>query len=255
MAVSPAVLEIFTDQNADPIPIGSRSGDLVHGFRIAGTDPATGELGAGIEAQLKNAYATMRQCVESAGGTTANIAHVSMYWANFQRDREAMNPPWVEMFPDGTDRPTYKFMPANLPGGQLISLQFFAVIGQRRRVLSVQGVAHTNPIPLGVRIGRYLFSSRVLPYDPSTGQAADGAEPQAEFVFQNATALLKAGGMSWPDVRQGRAFLADSAHQPLVDSRWEALFPDAATRPVLHTSRYGGGALQVMLEIFAALDD
>jgi enamine deaminase RidA (YjgF/YER057c/UK114 family) len=255
VAELPGLTEIFVDQNGGPIPIGSRVGDLVHGFRIVGTDPATGELGDGIEAQLKNAYANMRRCVESAGGTTANIAHVSMYWANFQRDREAMNPSWVEMFPDETDRPTYKFMPADLADGLLILMQFFAVLGQRRRVLNVEGVAHTNPIPLGVRIGRYLFSSRVLPYDPSTGQAVNGAEAQAEFVFQNTTALLKAGEMSWPDVRQGRAFIADPAHQPLVDSRWEAIFPNAATRPVLHTSRYGGGPLQVMLEIFAALDD
>lgn len=244
--------ELFGDQSIDPIPLGIRVGDLVHGLRITGKDPKTGKLGDGIEAQLKNAYANMRICVENAGGTTANIAQVSMFFADFQADRGAMNPPWIEMFPDENDRPPYKFIPASLPDRERVHFEFFAVLGQGRKVLSVAGVAHTNPIPLGVRIGGYLFSSRVLPYDPGTGQPANGAQAQAEFVFQNTTALLLAGGMSWQDVLQGRAFLADLAHEPLVEGRWQARFPNAASRPVLHSVRYGGGALQVMLEIIAS---
>jgi enamine deaminase RidA (YjgF/YER057c/UK114 family) len=243
--------EVFGDQNVDPIPLGTKAGDLLTGLRITGHDPKNGKLPDGIEAQLKNAYQNLRICVENAGGTIDNIAQVSMFFADFATDRGAMNPPWVEMFPNENDRPTYKFMPASLPEGERIHFEFFAVLGQRRKILAVPGVAHTNPIPLGVRIGRYLFSSRVLPYDPSTGQAADGAEAQAEFLFQNTTKLLEAGGMSWSHVQQGRAFLADPAHQKLVDSRWEARFPNAADRPVLHRVRYGGGALQVMLEIIA----
>jgi 2-iminobutanoate/2-iminopropanoate deaminase len=243
--------ELFGDQNVDPIPLGIRSGDLVHGLRITGRDSKTGKLGDGIEAQLKNAYDNMRICVENAGGTIDNIAQVSMFFADFAADRGAMNPPWVEMFPKDDDRPTYKFMPATLPEGERIHFEFFAVLGEKRKTLAVEGVAHTNPIPLGVRIGRYLFSSRVLPYDPSTGQAADGAEAQAEHVFNNTSALLETGGLPWSDVAQGRAFLADPAHQKLVDSRWDSHFPNPASRPVLHRVRYGGGALQVMLEVIA----
>jgi len=243
--------EVFGDPNVDPIPLGFRTGDLVHGLRITGRDPKTGTLGDGIEAQLRNAYDNMRLCVENAGGTIDNIAQVSMFFADFQSDRGAMNPPWVEMFPDENDRPTYKFMPANLPAEARIHFGFFAVVGQRRKLLSVPGVAHTNPIPLGVRIGRYLFSSRILPYDPSTGQPANGPEAQAEFLFQNADALLRAGGMAWGDVQQGRAFLAEPGHQQLVDSRWQERFPNADARPTLHRVRYGGGALQVMLEVIA----
>ena len=245
-------IELFGDQSISPLPIGLRSGDMVRGFRIIGTDPDTGKLGANIETQLKNAHANMERSIKSVGGTSANIAHVSMYFKDFGRDREAMNPPWVQAFPDQNDRPTYKFLTANLPGEELISMDYFAVLNHPRQVLNVSGVAHTNPIPLGVKIGPYLFSSRVLPYDPSTGAPPEDVEAQSEFLFGNVEALLEAGGMAWSNVNQGRVFVADLAHLPVVTDRWEQIFPNAETRPVLHSLKYGGGALQVMLEFIAS---
>ena len=245
------VYELFTNQAMDPIPAGVRCDDLVQATRIRGTDPVSGTLPATIEDQLKNCYANMRICIEGAGGSMANVAHVSMFFADFQRDREAMNPPWVDTFPDDVDRPTYKFMPAPLPHGHLVQMEFHAVLGQRRTLLAVPGVAHTNPIPLGVKMGSYVFSSRMLPYDPATEKAADGAPAQARFLFQNCDALLKAGGADWSDVWQARAFLADLAHSTLFEEQWNARFPDPDSRPPVNTVKYGGGALQIMVEIFA----
>jgi enamine deaminase RidA (YjgF/YER057c/UK114 family) len=249
-------ISVFGNPDLDPIPVGTLVGDLLHVTRISGRDPQTGALGDDIRAQLRNAYANMQAAVENAGGTLDNVAHVSMYWANWAEDREEMNPPWVEVFPNAADRPTYKFMPApNLPQVERIAFECFAVVGARRELLAVEGVAHTNPIPLGVRIGRYLFSSRMLPYDPTTGKAAEGAEAQARFLFGNTAALLARGGMAWNDVVYGRAFLADPpAQRPLVDEQWQNVFPDAARRPALNRVKYGGGALQVMLEVIARQD-
>jgi 2-iminobutanoate/2-iminopropanoate deaminase len=249
-------LSVFGNQDIDPIPVGTLAGDLLHVDRISGRDPQTGVLPEGIEAQIKNAYANMNAAVENAGGSLDNVAHVSMYWADWATDREQMNPPWVEVFPNDNDRPTYKFMPApNLPAGERIAFECYAVLGQRRKLLAVDGVAHTNPIPLGVRIGRYVFSSRMLPYDPATGKAADGAESQASFLFANTEAMLKQGGMGWGDVVYGRVFLADpAAHRPLVEAQWQKAFPDAGKRPALNRVKYGGGPLQIMLEVIARQD-
>ena len=231
-----------------------RSGELVRGFRIVGADPDTGALGEGIDAQLRFAHEHMRRSIESVGGSRANIAQVSMYFQDFARDREAMNPPWVDAFPDDDDRPTYKFLTADLPGDLLVYMDYHAVLGHSRQVLNVEGVAHTNPIPLGVRMGPYLFSSRILPYDPSTGRPPEDVLDQAEHLFRNAEALLHTGGMDWSNVKQGRAFVADLANLPLVADRWAQLYPDESTRPVLHHLRYGGGALQVMIEVLASLE-
>jgi 2-iminobutanoate/2-iminopropanoate deaminase len=249
-------ISVFGNPDLDPIPAGTLFGDLLHLDRISGRDPQTGALPDGIEAQLKNAYANMKVAVENAGGTLDNVAHVSMYWADWASDREQMNPPWVEVFPNDNDRPTYKFMPApNLPAGERIAFECYAVIGQRRKLLAVDGVAHTNPIPLGVRIGRYVFSSRMLPYDPSTGKPAEGAEAQVSHLFANTGAMLQQGGMGWGDVVYGRTFLADpDTQRAMVDALWEKAIPDAGKRPALNRVKYGGGALQVMLEVIARQD-
>jgi 2-iminobutanoate/2-iminopropanoate deaminase len=251
-----STISVFGNQDLDPIPVGTLVGDLLHVTRIAGRDSQTGILGDDIRVQLRNAYTNMQLAVENAGGTLDNVAHVSMYWANWTTDREEMNPPWVEVFPDAADRPTYKFMPApNLPQGERIAFECYAVLGARRKLLAVEGVAHTNPIPLGVRIGRYVFSSRMLPYDPSTGKAAEGVEAQAQFLFANTDAMLAQGGTGWKDVVYGRAFLADPpAQRELVDQHWQRVFPYAAKRPALNRVKYGGGPLQVMLEVIARQD-
>ncbi|HVB05644.1 MAG TPA: RidA family protein [Acidimicrobiales bacterium] len=240
--------EVF--RSFDPIPVGYRNGALVTGLRIDGRDPDSGELGHGIEAQLANAYENLRRAVEAAGGSTDNIGQVSFFLADFD-DRAAINPPWVAMFPDENDRPTYKFMPAPLPEGELVQMEFYAVLGERRTDIHLTGVAHANPIPMAVRIGAYLFSSRVLAYDPATAQPAEGNEAQARFLYENVNAVIDAAGMSWSDVVQGRGFLADLAEEPLLGGPWAERFPDAAARPPLHLVRYGAGALRVMLEIVA----
>jgi 2-iminobutanoate/2-iminopropanoate deaminase len=249
-------ISVFGNQDIDPIPVGTLVEDLLHVTRISGRDPQTGALGDGIQEQLRNAYANLKLAVENAGGSLENVAHVSMYWADWANDREHMNPPWIEVFPNADDRPTYKFMPApNLPKGERIAFECYAVVGQRRKLLAVEGVAHTNPIPLGVSIGDYIFSSRMLPYDPATGKPADGAEKQAGFLFANTEALLSQGGMGWGDLAYARAFLADPpAQTPLIEAYWQKVLPDADRRPLLNRVKYGGGPLQVMLEVIARQD-
>ena len=252
MPSSPALInEVYADQSVNAVPVAVTAGALVRGSRISGADPASGALPGTIEAQLANCHANLRQAIENAGGTLDNVAHVSMYFADFARDREAMNPPWVAAFPKEDDRPTYKFMTTPLPDGQLVSMDFWGVLDARRELLAIDGVAHTNPIPLGVLMGGYLFSSRMLPFDPATGKAAEGPEAQVRFLFGNSRALLNEAGMDWANVFQARTFLADLAFVDLVRPLWEQAFPDAATRPALNPVRYGAGVLQVMIEFVA----
>lgn len=248
------VQEIFLNQDQEPIPVGVRVDDLVHGLRITGSDPATGQLPEDLSAQVEFAFENLRQAVEAAGGSADSVAQVSFFFRDFQGSvmREIVNPLWVKMFPDEGDRPTYKFMGApGLPREHLVQLEFWAVPGQRRRSIQIPGVAHTNPIPFGVRIGRYLFSSRCLPMDPATGQNAEGLEAQLECSLGNATTLIDMGGLTWPDVTQGRAFLTDLAHLPVVRERWNAKFGEASPAP-LEAVRYGGvGSAQVYFEVMA----
>lgn len=238
--------ELFRDD--DPIPIGVRVDDLVIGLRIDGRHPDSGGFPDDAATQLRNAHENLRRCVLTAGLGLDNVAQVSFFLSDFAT-RAEMNPPWVEMFPSDDDRPTYKFLPALLPPGQLVHVEFFGVAGGRRRDIQIPGVAHANPIPMAVRIGRYLFTSRLLAYDPATQQPAVGASAQTKFLFENAETVLAAAGMGWGDIVQGGAFGADEACDALIEEGWRACFPDPSRRPPLHPLRYGAGSLLVMLEL------
>jgi len=242
--------EIFGNSAIDPIPIGYRVGDFVIGLRVDGRDQQSGQLGNTIEEQLELAFENMRNCVQAAGGTVDNVGQVSFFLADFEH-RPLINSPWVEMFPDESDRPTYKFMPATLSEGQLVQIELYAVLGESRHDVHIAGVAHTNPIPMAVRMGRYLFSSRILPYDPETGRPAEEAQTQATHVFGNASTVLETAAFMWSDVVQGRAFLVDPSDSELMAAHWAAKFPEVATRPPLHMVQYGTGGLLVMLELIA----
>ena len=242
--------EIFVP--ADPIPVGLRSGDLVHATRITGADPVTGQMPDGIEAQLHNAFANMQASVENAGGTLSNIAQVSLFLADARSAMPSVNAQWVATFPDDKDRPTYKFMASSLPVGHLVNIEYFAVRGGHRRVVNIAGVAHTNPIPMAVRTGDYLFSSRVLPMDPTTGEYPTDVTIQMKMLFGNLASVLSEAGMAWSDVVQGRLFIADMANLAMVEAHWASLFPKPEARPLLHPIRYSvAPTLLVMLEIIA----
>lgn len=230
--------EIFLGD--EPIPVGVRVGDVVHVVRLSAPDVST-------------ALAHLRDIVHGAGAELENVAQVSF----FVRSADLLptiNPAWLHVFPDDHDRPTYKFMVDDaLTPTHPVQVEFFAVAGQRRRMLQVSGVAHVNPIPLGVRIGQYLFSSRVLPYDPAAGAPPDEVAQQAAHLFANVRALLTEGGLEPATITQGRVFLADPADLPLVEPLWRDLVATARQTPALQVTPYAlAPSLQVMLEFIAS---
>ena len=245
--------EVFGNEDTDPIPLGIRIGNVVHASRITGVDPVTGVLADGIDAQMAAVHQNVRQVVERAGGSIDNIAQVSFFVA--QREYlQAINPPWVQLFPNDDDRPTYKFMVANLPAGVLVQAEMFAVLGARRELIHVPGVAHTNPIPMGVKIGGMVFSSRILPFEPATGKPPEGLAAQAEVVFGNLRTFLTNAGAEPRHISQAHIFIADKAEMPVIQQHWDQLFAGVAHRPVMHAVTYGAGtALQAYIEIVAVL--
>lgn len=246
------IREIFGNPDIDPQPLGTRIGDLIHANRITGIDLTTGKLADGIDAQMVQAFDNLRHVVEQAGATLDNVAQVSIFVA--QREfMPAINKAWEPIFGNADDRPTYKFMTCDLPGGHLVQLEAWAVAGERRQVLHIPGVFHTNPIPMGVRMGQYVFSSRVLPFDPANNAAPESFDAQVGHVFSNLRNFLAAAGAKPSDLSQIRVFIADRALLPKLAPEWDALFA-GATRPQITAVTYGAGTrLQVYIEVIAAL--
>ncbi len=251
MANSTPIFEIQSPMNRDPVPLGVRIGDVIYASGIAGIDPATGRLGEGLDRQFDLAFANLRTAVEGAGGSIDNIGHVT-FFTKESGGRAGINRPWLAMFPDENDRPTYKFMQADLPGDRLVQLQAFAVAGSRRQLLNITGVAHGNPIPLAVKVRNYIFTSRILPTDPATGKHGESPEEQARLVFQNMATLLEIAGAEPPHVSQVWLFVGDPAYLKTADEPWAKLFGGAGpTRHPIHVDL--PGHLLVMAEFTAVV--
>lgn len=233
------------------MPLGVRIGDVVYSSTIAGIDLETGQIPENIDEQFDLAFANMRTFVERAGARIENVAHVTFFLQHLP-DRSGINRPWLEMFPNERDRPSYKFMEAQLAGLRRVQLQVFAVANSRRELLNIPGLAHGNPIPMGVKIGPYLFTSRILPADPATGKNGDGPDEQATLAFQNLHTLVQMAGGTPANVTQVWVFVKDPAHQRAVDAPWTRLFPGEG--PLRHEVTVDlPGNLLVMAECMAVL--
>lgn len=241
--------EIFS--GTDPKPIGVRVGSIVRGYRIDGRDPTSGSYPGDVATEARNLMQNLRHSIESSGGSLAQVAQVSLRFANVAQDLPYLNHVWKELFPNPDERPTYKFMAGDFAGGPRMDAEYFAVLASGRRSINIRGVAHTNPIPMACAIGDYLFSSRILPIDAATGRASDSMELQWNHVLANTSAVLDGAGMVWSDITQGRLFIQDPALTPIIHKAWSVRFPEKS-EPPLHIQPYvGAPTLKVMLEIMA----
>jgi enamine deaminase RidA (YjgF/YER057c/UK114 family) len=110
-----------------PIPNACRIGGFLASGSIFGTDPATGKIPAGIEAQSSLLFQNIRRIMEAAGGTTENVLKISLYVRD-KGMREHLNKEWLAMFPDAHSRPArHTFQTSDMAEGTLVSCDIMAV--------------------------------------------------------------------------------------------------------------------------------
>ena len=111
-----------------PIPMGARVGNMIFSSGIIGADPSTGTVPEDLESQCVFAFANMKTMVENAGGKLENIGSIKVYMKD-RSQREAVNRPWLEMFPDEDDRPARHAIEYDaFPPGILVQLEVIAVV-------------------------------------------------------------------------------------------------------------------------------
>ena len=115
-------------QHGAPIPMGARVGNVLFSSGIMGTDPATGTVPEDLGAQCELAFANMKSLVENAGGTVEDIGAVKV-WMKDRSQRDAVNRPWLKMFPDEDNRPARHAVEYDaFPPGVLVQLEIMAVL-------------------------------------------------------------------------------------------------------------------------------
>ncbi len=104
-----------------PFPIASRVGPFIATSGIHGTDPLTGELAAGSEAQVRQAFKNLTAVLENADASLEDVAQVLVTLAD-RSDRQWVNAAWTELFPDPASRPARNTAERELPGGSRCQL-------------------------------------------------------------------------------------------------------------------------------------
>src|SRR5215216_5390772 len=87
-----------------PIPMASRVGNMVFTSGIMGSDPESGQMPQTIEEQARNCFRNLENVLTKAGAKTTDVAKVTVFIKS-NSNRQAVNPPWLEMFPDEHSRP------------------------------------------------------------------------------------------------------------------------------------------------------
>lgn len=114
-----------------PIPAASRVGPLVitggiHGLDLSGTDPGD------ANAQVTRMFANLRAILEAAGASLADVVRMTIY-VKSPEVRNALNPVWIEAFPDEQSRPArHTLANEQLPGAMLIQCDAFAFVESER---------------------------------------------------------------------------------------------------------------------------
>jgi 2-iminobutanoate/2-iminopropanoate deaminase len=117
--------------DAAPAALGPYSqaiiaGGFVYCSGMAGIDPATGAIPAGIEAQTEQALLNLAAVLAAAGASMADLVKTTIFYADVD-DFAKLNAVYARHMPDP---PPARSAPANvrLPRGLLVSIEAVAVL-------------------------------------------------------------------------------------------------------------------------------
>ena len=79
-----------------------------------------------------------------------------------------------------------------------------------KKVISTdKAPAAIGPYSQAIEVNGMIYTSGVIPVDPSTGEIPDGVEAQANQAFSNLRALLEAGGTDIGQVIKTTVFIKE----------------------------------------------
>ena len=127
MAKKRQVFEVPGVSHSAPIPMGVKIGNLLFSSAVMGEDPETHSLPPEPDRQAELVFSNLRTLMTNAGGTTDDIAHMTVFLKDLAY-RDHVNNEWLKMFPDEDDRPARHAVQADLPRGMLIQVEIIAVL-------------------------------------------------------------------------------------------------------------------------------
>jgi 2-iminobutanoate/2-iminopropanoate deaminase len=174
-------------------------GGMLFSSGVTGIDPETGALSDEPGPQIASAFDNLARLLQQAGSSADEVGQVTVCVpAGVPTD--AINAPWVTLFPNANDRPARVTHVYDLPPGQLAQIQVTGVRGERRRALRIPGLSELEPVPAGVQVGNVVFSSLTRGIDPVDGNLTADGERQVAQAFRNVVTLVEQAGGTRDDV-------------------------------------------------------
>ncbi len=106
-----------------------------------------------------------------------------------------------------------------------------------------------GPYSQAVKVSDTLYCSGQIPLNPSTGAIPVGIEAQTKQVLENLGAILKAGGVDFPNVVKTTVFLKDMNDFPAMNAVYAEFFTGAP--PARSTVQVARLPKDVLVEIDA----
>ena len=218
---------ISTCPDPGSAPAGARVSSIIFG-RLTAMHPCTGELqGSSLESQLRYVLENMQTFLSKAGTGLNEVARATLYMN--PPDLATMNLVWGALYPDPSDRPPHKWVPAALPKGQLAVADVIAVPGAGgRRVIEIESARHGDPMTMAALTGNLVSSSRVI---------APRREDPADYtrqIFDNIEEIMALAGGGITNLTQLTAFIGQPEYRLLVEHELTQRLPAGTKRPVLH---------------------
>jgi len=231
----------------DPI-VATTIGNTVFTSGVPGIDLASGKLGEGPEQQFELAFKNIMTLLGKAGAAPGSVGLLTVFIPD-RTNRAYINKDWLRLYPN-SDRPARKTNQAPLPKGVEVQLMAAAVLGQKRIPLEIPGLSHKDPLPMGARLGPFVFSSVIAPEDPRDGKLVLGPLTQIDRCFENMQLMMKAAGGNSDGINHAWVFMKDFAYQPAMVERWVKDYPDFGNRPARKTLPYElGGDTQIQIQL------
>ena len=104
----------------------------------------------------------------------------------------------------------------------------------RRQTIHVPGRGRVHsPVPEGIRVGEFIFSSLLGPVGPNREEGANAAE-DAGLLFERIRGLVVAGGGTPDYIVNMAVYVFDDNDREAINQAWLKMFPDANDRPARH---------------------
>src|SRR5881296_2652474 len=194
MSFAQSSRQVFPGANpAMPFSAAVKADGLIY---VSGTLGSQGDVKAQTKQVLDNISATLT----TAGSSLANAASVTVYLKN-QSDFAAMNEVYRTYWTKDPPARTTVMVP--LLNNGLVEIAVAAVPsgGERVVVNPKEWSSSPNPYSYGIKTGNTLFLAGLISRNGKDNTPIKGdMAAQTKTVMENASTVLKAGGMSFSDV-------------------------------------------------------